>query len=179
VITPRNDKEHNDFENKYGIKINDLGPRPMPKKIPPKGWLHWVKRAQKRVLQLLFEYPSIKLMSQTRRILKCESNYDLLISVAVPFPIHWGVASVWNTARQRDKLANTWVADCGDPFMHSKHDSFPKMPWFHYFENKFLRKADFVTVPFEEMIDLFNPRYKSKFRVIPQGFKFNNEDLAE
>ena len=107
-------------------------------------------------------------------LLKNEKGYDLLISIAVPFPVHWGVASRWNKSQ---KIARVWVADCGDPFMHDKHDSFRKMYYFHYFENKFLRHANYVSVPFEEMKLLFNQKFAFKYRVIPQGFNLDSVEI--
>ncbi len=46
-------------------------------------------------------------------------------------------------------------------------------------ENKFLNLADFITVPFVEMKLLFNQKYVKKFRVIPQGFRFDDIKLKE
>jgi hypothetical protein len=177
VLTPEKRKEHDEFEKTHGVEIKDLGARPATRPLPASGIRHWLIRGKRLILQLFFEYPDIKLMGCVKKALRSEKGYDLLISVAVPHPIHWGVASVWNSRSKQGNPAQTWVADCGDPFMYNDHDSFVKMPWFHYFENKFLRKADYISVPFFEMTDLFNSKYRSKFKVIPQGFKFDDGDL--
>ena len=128
-------------------------------------------RATIRFTDLFFAYPFIQLKYSVSKLLKNEIGYDLLISIAVPFPIHWGVASIWN---KKQNIAKVWVADCGDPFMYNRHDTFNKMFYFHYFENKFLRMANYITVPFEEMKLLFNQKYKDKYKVIPQGFNFDS-----
>ena len=82
-----------------------------------------------RILSLLFEYPVIEETFQVKRILKDETGYDLMVSFAVPFPVHWGVA--WSrTAKHR--IAGTWISDCGDPYMFARLDRFKK-PF--YFKN--------------------------------------------
>lgn len=171
VLTTRIKGVHDSFEQQYNIKIKNLGPRPKPSPIPETGFWHWPIRAKNRVLKLFFEYPTIKLRSQVYRELKAESGYDMLISIAAPHPVHWGVAKIWSC--ERTKPATIWVADCGDPFMQIKSDSFRKMFYFNWFENQFLKEADYISVPFEEMKSQFNSKYKYKFKVIPQGFKMN------
>lgn len=173
ILTPRNDQVHDQLEKKYGIRIKDLGNVPtISRTHSTKGLLHWILRVRNRLLQVLFEYPEILFIKCVREKLKKEKGYDLLISVAVPYPIHWGVASIWDSKMPENNPARIWVADCGDPFMQNKHDTFKKMFYFHLLENNFLKKANFITVPFQEMQSLFNAKYAYKFRVIPQGFKF-------
>src|SRR5699024_12169166 len=67
-----------------------------------------------RSLLQLFEYPDIELLFKVKKALREESGFDLLISIAVPHPIHWGTAWAW---RKENPIAKTWVADCGDPYM--------------------------------------------------------------
>src|SRR5699024_8889428 len=106
---------------------------------------------------------------RVKKALKDESGYDLLISIAVPHPVHWGVA--WARSKE-NPIATTWAADCGDPFMGADLDTFNK--WFHfkYFEKYFCRKADFVTVPMEDAKKGYYPEFRNKIEVIPQGFNF-------
>jgi len=127
-----------------------------------------VKRIIRRVLSLLFEYPFIELMFKVSNRLKKEDGFDLLISVAVPFPIHWGVAK----ARTRKHLiADVWIADCGDPYMGDTTDSFRKMFYFKYIEKWFCRKANFISVPFEGAVAAYYPEFSEKIRIIPQGIR--------
>jgi len=177
VLIPKKQGIHNTFEQDYpNVKIKDIG-KATWKTIRVSGSrpLQFFKRSINRIGDLFFEYPNIQFFYLTRRSLRKEKEYDVLISIAVPFSIHWGVASLW----RNEKIANVWIADCGDPFMLNKHDTFKKMFYFHYFENKFLNLANFITVPFKEMKLLFNQKYSDKFRVIPQGFKFDNIKLKE
>jgi hypothetical protein len=120
-----------------------------------------------RILSLFFEYPAIDDMFKVRRVLRHESDYDLMISFAVPYPVHWGVA--W-ARKKRHKIAGKWIADCGDPYMGDVVDTFRKPFYFKYFEKAFCRKADYITIPIEGAIDGYYREFHNKIRVIPQGF---------
>ncbi|MFN3952775.1 MAG: glycosyltransferase [Thermaurantimonas sp.] len=134
-------------------------------------------KAVNRLLPLLFEYPMLELFFKVRKALKNEKKkYDLLISVAVPYPIHWGVASTWNT---KSKIADIWVADCGDPYYLDENDSFRKPYYFKYVEKWFMRKADFVSIPAEFLKKNVFPEFHSKIKIIPQGFKFEDVQRDE
>lgn len=128
------------------------------------------RRAVRRGLKLLFEYPDLELFFKVRKYLQTESSYDLLISIAVPHSIHWGVGAVQG---KKHKVANTWVADCGDPFMGAENDTFSPPFYFGWIERWFMRRADFITVPVESAIQAYYPEFHSKFKVIPQGFNFD------
>ena len=95
----------------------------------------------------------------------------MLISIAVPYPIHWGVAAVW---KKKGNIAKTWIADCGDPFMGQENDTFKKPFYFKYIEKWFCRKADYLTVPTSGSIKGYYKEFHPKIRVIPQGFRFED-----
>jgi len=178
LLTIKNETYHKPFEKEHGVKIKDLGRLKLPSISTQHKYkfVSLIKRALNRGLLQLIEYPEIELMWSVRNSLKQEHGYDLMITIAVPHPIHWGAAWAWEST---SRIAKTWVADCGDPFMYNKHDTFNKMKYFHYFENQFLKKADYVSVPFEEMKDLFNDKYREKFKVIPQAFKIDKSELPK
>jgi hypothetical protein len=111
----------------------------------------------------------IQLVPLVKKALKGEQGYDLLISVAVPYPVHWGVASVWNPKK---KIAKVWVADCGDPYMGQENDTFKPPFYFGWLEKKFCRKAHFITVPTKSAFKGYYPEFHPKIKVIPQGFRF-------
>ena len=129
----------------------------------------------KRILGILVEYPAIMDMLKVKSVLNNEENYDLLISFAVPYPVHWGAA--WSRSGKHH-IAKVWVADCGDPYMLSRFDSFRKPFYFKYLEDSFCRKCDYISIPFSELQEQFYPQYRSKMRVIPQGFNFNEVKLS-
>lgn len=177
VLTPKNTAIHSLFEEEHGITIKDLG---TPKWKNPDfgnskiGYL--LSRICFRFTALAFEYPDIELMFKVIRKLKKEQKYDLLISIAVPHPIHWGVARLW---AKGIKIADTWIADCGDPYMLATSDTFKKTFYFKYFEKSFCRNAHYVTVPIEGAKDAYYPEFRNKIKVIPQGFNFPDKKPAE
>ena len=175
VLTPKDPDVHPPFEKEYGVTIKDLGqPRWKEVAIKGSGPVLLIRRALRRFSNLLFEYPDIELTGMVKKALRKESGYDLMISIAVPYPIHWGVASV---RTQRHPVAKTWIADCGDPYMGQKNDSFKTPFYFGYLEKKFCRKADYIIVPVEGAIDAYYPEFRNKIRVIPQGFRFEDIEL--
>lgn len=134
-------------------------------------WVLLIKRGVRRLLNLLFEFPDIQIMFLVSRALKKQKqSYDLLISIAVPHPIHWGVALAGN---KNQRLAKKWIADCGDPFMGVTIDTFKKAFYFKYVEKWFCRKANLIAVPIEEARKAYYPEFHSKIVVIPQGFDFS------
>ena len=178
LITTKNEEVHSEFERKYGVTIKDLGQL----KFPPvnlngstKSW-RLIKRAVRRGLLQFFEYPDIELIWKVKKALKKESSYDLLISIAVPHPVHWGVS----LARSRENpIAGTWAADCGDPYMGLTLDSFRKLFYFKHIEKYFCRKADYITVPFEGAREGYYPEFHEKIKIIPQGFNFREVEIDQ
>lgn len=129
-----------------------------------------IARVGNRLVEWMFEYPDIQYYGWAKKIASLYTGFDLLITIAAPHAIHWGVASVIHETRH--KPASTWIADCGDPFMGSKMNTLPKMPWFAFFEHRFCRIADFITVPVQESVPAYYPVYRHKIKIIPQGFNF-------
>ncbi len=179
VITPKDDLYHLDFEKQYGITIKDMGKQKWkPIKVKGKGIGGYIHRALKRILNLLFLYPDIELMGIVRKALAKERdyNYDMLISIAVPFPVHFGVAKARIATHP---MATTWVADCGDPFMGKENDTFHYPFFFKYVEKWFCRKADYLSVPTNGSIKAYYSEFHSKIKVIPQGFDFDDFNIDE
>jgi len=175
LFTFKDNDHHPAFELEHGVEIRDLGKNSFPT-FSTDGRRFWnlAGRALNRGLNLLFEYPHIELTKLVKQRLKDESGYDLLISVAVPHTVHWGVAA----ARSNDHMiADVWAADCGDPYMGEEMDSFRKMFYFKYVEKWFCRKADYITVPIEEAKKAYYPEFREKIRVIPQGFDFSDANV--
>ncbi|MCF6351470.1 MAG: glycosyltransferase [Cyclobacteriaceae bacterium] len=177
VVTPRVSEVHDDFKKQYGCSFKNLG-QPKWKAISLKGsgLSLLIRRAIRRFSKLLFEYPAIQWIPMVHKALKNESGYDLLISIAVPHPIHWGVARVW---RNNNRIAKTWVADCGDPYMGQENDTFKTPFYFKYVERWWCRKVDFITVPTSGAIQGYYPEFSSKIKVIPQGFRFEDINIKK
>jgi hypothetical protein len=177
VFTKFRDQDYRDFLNEFPMNFimwekSSLPALPDFKKKP----FRYISRGISRFFSILFEYPGIEEMFKVRRLLRNMNGYDLLISFAVPFPIHWGVAMGWS---EKKPIAKTWIADCGDPYMYAKLDTFRKPFYFKYFEKDFCRKCSYITIPYKELFDQFYSQFRSKIRLIPQGFNFNDIQLHE
>ena len=161
-----------EFCKTHGIEFKDLGNITWPTPtIKGSGAIRLLWRVTARLSSLFFEYPFIQLIPMLKRGLEGESGHDMLISVAVPHPIHWGVAAVRS---KKNPIAKTWVADCGDPYMGQENDTFKPPFYFGWLEKKFCRKADYITVPTTASIKGYYEEFHGKIRVIPQGFRFED-----
>ncbi len=177
VIIPTGGKDYTSFETEHNLRVKDIGVLKWREiRLKGRGFELLFRRAIRRCLSLFFEYPDIELMRRLPAALKTENGYDILISIAVPYPIHWGVA----LARTRhNRIAKIWVADCGDPYMGDTVDSFGKLFYFRFIEKWFCRKADFITIPFEGAKSAYYPEFQSKIRIIPQGLNLDNLRISE
>ncbi len=175
VYIPEGEYDYSEFLRENPIQIKSLGKlnyREVQLKGNKLGLL--IRRSLRRALGLLFEYPGIELMFKVSKNLRKERGFDLLISIAVPFTIHWGVARVWS---KKKAIALTWVADCGDPYMGDTTDSFRKPFYFKFIEKWFSRKADYITIPIEGARTAYYQEFHSKIRIIPQGFRMDKVHL--
>lgn len=168
VLTIFEKIDYTKLASDFGISIENLGVRRW--KSPHFGSSKigfLITRAIYRMLSLSFEFPDIELAFLVNKALKNEKEYDLLISIAVPYPVHWGVA--W-ARTSKNRIAKIWVADCGDPYMGCETDSFSKLFYFKYVEKWFMRKADYISIPVESARSGYYDEFQGKIRVIPQGF---------
>jgi hypothetical protein len=135
----------------------------------------FINRISARLLPKLFEYPMMEFYFKVKNNIKKIRNerYDVLISIAVPYPIHWGVASVWKKNKMNN-MAPVWIADCGDPYFIQQNDKYSTPFYFKWVEKWFMRKVDFITVPTPTAHEGYFPEFHPKLRVIPQGFRFED-----
>lgn len=179
VISKYRNYDYSDFLSEFRIEFKMWDKKQLPR-IPEFRQKHlaWLSKATSRILLTLFEYPGIEDMFKVKKILRYEDNYDLMISFAVPYPVHWGVA--WARS-QKHKIAGTWVADCGDPYMGDVLDSFRKPFYFKYIEKWFCRETDYISVPIESAIKGYYTEFHQKIKIIPQGFDFEigNKNVEE
>lgn len=169
LLTNERDFDYSDFLEKYPIKIDSFGKLNWKPLKGPK-MLGDLPRKLGRLMFLLMEYPNVEILFRIKETLPKYKGYDLMISVAVPHPVHWGVALVQN---RNSKTARTWIADCGDPFMGNTLESIRPPLYFSYLEKLFCRKADYISVPTEGSKNGYYPEFHNKIVVIPQGFDFN------
>lgn len=134
------------------------------------------KEMWKRGLRFLYSkyaqftcHPFIKLKKAIPVFFKnnMESS-DLLVSIAAPHAVHWGVA---DSIEKGYIKTNKWIADCGDPFMGD--ETLYRPFYFKKYEIKFCSLADYITVPIENAVTAYYPKFREKIKVIPQGFDFS------
>lgn len=161
------------FTKDTGIKINNLGISRFGN-IDSSGGrnTNLFYRALARLFFTKLEFPRIEFLFMMNRDLEFDIlNSDLVISVAQPYPIHWGIAKM----KMRNLKFPLWVSDCGDPYMG---DPFEKRPfYFKYVEKWWCNLTDYITVPIDNAKNAYYMEYRNKIRVIPQGFDFSNIDL--
>lgn len=176
VISKFRDHDYSDFLKEVPIIFRmwrkQMFPYVPELKLKPFSFL---SRGISRLLLLLFEYPGIEDMFKVKKMLRHEREYDLMISFAVPYPVHWGVAFSRSPGH---RIAKIWVADCGDPYMGDVIDSFKKPFYFGFLEKNFCRKADFISVPISGAMDGYYKEFHDKIMVIPQGFDFDLGEVA-
>lgn len=134
-----------------------------------------IDKALYHVFNTLTDYPSIEFKWRTKDILEKENDFDLLITIAVPHEIHFGAGAAME--HHSSELTKCWIADCGDPFMFNPY----KKPffWFAGEEKRWCRLVDYITVPTEQSINGYYPEFRSKIKVIPQGFNFDDINISE
>lgn len=178
IVTPANQPAHDEFERLHNVSIVDMGKPTWPEvKLKGSGVRLLLLRLMRRFLNLFFQYPDIQLVRMVKKALSPGGvEYDLLISIAAPHPVHWGVAMVRS---RKNPIAKVWVADCGDPFMGQENDSFKVPFYFGFVEKWFCRKVDFISVPTVGAISAYYTEFLEKIKVIPQGFNFDDIDLYD
>lgn len=167
------------FSRIHGVSIKHYEKLHWTKNIFGKNTSTYVKLANRiinEVLMRLFRYPQIEYYFRIKQVLKNENDYDLMISIASPHPIHWGCTAA---VKKNKALTKKWIADCGDPFMGESTDRFSKIFYFKYIEKWFCRTADYISVPVEGAINGYYKEFHQKISVIPQGFDLNSIKLSE
>ena len=174
VYIPKNNYNYSDFEKEFHLVVNDIGPfKFIPIEINGSQIIRLLRRILQRACLLLFEYPAIEYLFRIVRVLKNEKGYDAIISIAVPYPIHWGVARI---IKRKPEIAKIWIADCGDPYMGCNRTAnrFNRHPfYFKFIEKKCFRRTNFITIPIENAKEGYYQEFHNKIIIIPQGFNFD------
>lgn len=115
--------------------------------------------------------PDRTIIPMVKQAIKEEGNIDCLITIAVPHVIHYSASKADLTK------VGCWIADCGDPFMLNPFSKHPK--YFEKYERLWCEKCDYITVPVDTAINGYYPEYANKIRIIPQGYDFSSNKVAE
>lgn len=178
VCIPKNGYDYTDYLKNHRINFAYINIPHSRVSIAKAGRLMalW-NRIKARIEYTYLQYPDIYYLKELPIYLVSSGHFDAIISIAVPHPIHWGIAKAIRKFG-KDSICNVWIADCGDPFMLCKTDSFRKPFYFKKFEKDFCRKADYITIPVKGGKDGYYPEFRPKIRVIPQGFDFSGIKTA-
>lgn len=167
VLTHERNHDYRDLVREHPIRVESYGKLRWPSLRKTRGLGDFPRKVE-RLLYRFFDYPHLEIMGKVRRALRGHEGYDLLVSIAVPYPVHWGVARARSAAHP---IAKVWAADCGDPFVGNTLESFRYPSYMANVERWFMRKADYVVIPTEGARDAYFPEFHPKIRVIPQGFE--------
>ena len=170
LYIPDKDEDLNDFLNDYSITIRHF----KEKTINEKGQLGLIRRIWNRLITQFLEYPYSYLLYSLPKVLKNEGGYDLLVTIAMPHPIHWAIGKMYTNGK---RLAKTWVADCGDPYMFCGTSQYKHPFYFAKQEKRWCRECDYIAIPVESAHDAYYPEFRDKIRVIPQAFDFEEVKL--
>ena len=119
------------YENKNCLKIKNIG-KLLFSTCTSDGISNTniISKVLTKLFKRIIEFPDIELMFKMPKIIKLEKNVDLLISIALPYPIHWGCALA--KSLNRNTFPKLWVADCGDPYMGNMVKTKPPFFYFKY-----------------------------------------------
>ena len=135
-----------------------------------------VSRIINRGLYQFLNFPNCRMYPAVKKVLKDESGYDLLLSIAVPHEIHWAVGKLY---AQGHRIAKTWIADCGDPWMLCQSMNFKHPSYFKHYETRWCQLCNYITVPTDESYKGYYPEFRDKIKVIPQAFDFSEVKTEE
>ena len=168
--------DYSEFTSRYKVKVKSIGGvRFLPVRDGKGPSNKSLKKKLATPLVKLINFPFIELMFKVPKVLSREKAVDVLITVAIPHSLHWGAAL--SKERNISPFPRLWIADCGDPFMGNEFDR--PLFYFRYLENWAFKKADYITVPVEEARGAYDPEFRDKIKVIPQGFDFDSVDIGE
>lgn len=170
---PSHEYNYTEFQNEWPITIKTY------KHIREKRrfvGISLVDRIIFHYVHWLFIPTAFQNMKGVVKSVQYESGYDLLITIAVPHHIHWAAGKMYAKGH---RIAKTWVADCGDPFMLAGSVAQKPPFWFKPLEKRWCRLCDYIAVPTETSYQGYYPEFKDKIRVIPQGFNFEDVVLPD
>lgn len=160
--------DYSELEKEYNLRILPLKTR----FYLNRGKVSFVRKAFNKVLNTLLHrvmaFPEIELKHSVKKLLLKEKDIDYLITIAMPYPIHWGATTAKKVLKE--SFPKYWTSDCGDPYWG---DPFNKHPfYFKWLEERWSTATDSIVVPIESAKKAYLPIAQSKISVIPQGFDF-------
>lgn len=166
--------DYSEFEKQYNIKVENLG-------ISKYEWISSdrenlnISLCRKGIiyfLRKLFLFPDIKIAFRVAKYLKRKRDIDRLITIAIPYPIHFG--ATYAKKHYKNLEQTKWISDCGDPFVYNKIAFY-----FKKIKRKWEQATDYITIPTEKIKKFYSSDVHEKIKIIPQGFSFAGIKVAE
>lgn len=173
LYIPQYNYDYTDFFKSYPINIKYFN-----KTLEKRRYIgiNIIDRIIFHIRNRFFNYPECKILSKVKKAIKKESDYDLLISIAVPHAIHWAIGYLY---KKGHKIAKKWIADCGDPFMLTDSGKYRPPFYFKWGEKNWCKLCDYISVPTETSHKGYYPEFKDKIKVIPQAFNYDEIKLDD
>lgn len=163
---------YDDFQRQTGVKVRNIEKRRFSRLESDGSYQDGLfDKICKRLFGKYLEWPNIELSWKVNSILKQDYDADLLITIAIPHPIHWGAA--WRKKHANGKFPKVWVSDCGDPYCGNSVDANSHPSYFKKIEKFWGDQTDYVAIPIEEGRKAYFSNVQDKIRVIPQGIDFS------
>lgn len=164
--------DYSAFEKETGVKVRPLG-KMFFSTLNSDSYSrnNFFDKVARHFLGRWLEFPDIEFAWKVKRIIGRLHDVDLLVTIAIPHPIHWGAA--WAKKSNPASFPKVWVSDCGDPYMGNSVGKKPPV-YFQKVEDFWGRLTDYITIPVEEGRAAYSEEVQSKIRIIPQGFDFSS-----
>lgn len=172
VVTRNINFDYKDIVKKYNFLVDA---RLSNVNIIPSSKSRLIKIIEHLISHYLL-YPQILLIPSVVKVLKNYADYDLVLTIAHPFAIHFGSSFAKYI---NPKLCRSWIADCGDPFSGNKETRIKPPRYYKTLERIFFRNVSYITVPIDSAIAAYGENLRNKIRVIPQGFEIKSNSSEE
>lgn len=177
IYTSIGEYDYTEFEKRYNLKVRSIG---------KSYWGNGLSRGKiisafnllmfkLRIPRLLIDYPKIEYAIIAYRLMNKIEPCDLLITIARPYGIHFGVAE-YNKKHPHKKFKK-WISDCGDPFMGSQNHPWPFI--LSHFEKLWERQTDAIAIPVETGKAGYSDYAQHKICIIPQSIDFESVKIEE
>lgn len=160
--------DYSDFEKENNLKIEDIGSSKYVWVISEREnrKLSLFRKGLIYLLRKPFLFPDITIAFRVAKYLKNKQNIDRLITIAIPYPVHFG--AMYAKKHNKNLKQTKWISDCGDPFTHNKIAFY-----FKKIKRKWEKATDNITIPTEKIKKFYSPEVHDKIKIIPQGFSFS------
>lgn|SRR5690554_267505 len=157
--------DYSEFEKEFGLDVKPFKQLKFIKKHAVHNEKNtFLNKVFNKLFRKVLNFPNIEFLWNIPKSLKNESGYDILISIAYPYPVHFGVA---RAKKKNPNLTQTWIADCGDPFAGEQEGRLKNPFYYKMIEKWFCLQPDYITIPIKEAITSYLSICHHKLKVIP------------